>query len=420
MDIAAFATLGGDPAPPVHVRLGLSYVSAAHALTNLQAEIPGWDFAAVLQQTEAAWTRMLGQLEIDGPAPMRRQLATALYHNLLQPSLFDDVSGEYLGFDDNVHRIAAGHHKYVNFSNWDTYRTSAQLQALLYPRETSDMAESLRLDAAQRAPAGIPIWGYFNNETHVMNGYSGVPWIANAHAFGARDYDQRAMQQTLLAATEQHYERGDSYRDRGYVSVVERSWDFSVSRTLEYAIADFSLSQMSRALGDATSGDRLHRRAQSVFQLLDPATRYLRPRKDSGEWLADFSPRSEEGFNEGNSAQYTWSIPHNLSALISGLGGPAAAEARLDAFFAQILVDGWNTTEPYFWIANEPCFGVPFVYCCLGQPWKTQDVLRRISAEFSPTPNGMPGDDDVGAMSAYRLWTALGLYPAIPGTADLS
>lgn len=418
-DIAGFVTLGGDPAAPVHLRLGLSYVSAAGALANLRAEISDWDFAAVRARTVAAWAGRLACLELDAPVSVRRELATALYHNLLQPSLFDDASGDYLGFDDQVHRVPDGHHHYANFSNWDTYRTSAQLQALLFPAETSDMAESLRRDAAEGSPAGIPIWGYFNNETYVMNGYSGVPWIANAAAFGARAYDGAAMKTALLDAVERHYERGEAYRSLGYVAVIDSPWDFSASRTLEYAIDDFALAQFCRSLGDTVAADRLQRRSQNTFHLLDPATCYLRPRHADGSWLTPFAPTGEAGFNEGNSTHYTWSIPHNVAGLIAAVGGRAAAEARLDAFCSRVLVDGWNTTEPFFWISNEPCFGVPFVYHWLGRPAKTQDVLRRVVADYSDGPDGLPGDDDVGAMSAYRLWLGLGLYPAIPGTGGL-
>lgn len=415
-DIAGFVTLGGNPAAPVGVRIGISYVSQANAEDNLRTEIPGWEQEAVRARTEAAWTSMLARLGIDAPAPVRRQLATALYHNLLQPSLFDDMNGEYIGYDGYVHRIVSGRHKFVNFSNWDTYRTSVQLQALLYPRQTSDMAMSLQLDAEQRAPAGIPIWGLFNHETYVMNGYSGAPWIANAFAFGAREYDQSAMKATLLTALERHYLRGESYRRLGYVAHTDEKWDFSASRTVEYALDDFAVAQMCRGLGDTATADRLQRRSQNVFNLLDPQTRYLRPRRADGSWLLDFLPAAETGFNEGNAVHYTWSVPHNVAGLVAGLGGDAETETRLDAFFAKVLVDGWNVAEPYFWISNEPCFGVPFIYHWLGRPGKTQDVLRRVTREFNATPDGLPGDDDVGAMSAYLLWISLGLYPAIPGT----
>lgn len=415
-DVAGFVTLGGNPAAPVRMRIGLSYVSTANALENLRAEIPAWNEAAVRARTEAAWAALLDRVEIDAPATVRRELATALYHNLLQPSLFDDVNGEYRGFDDRVHRVAPGRHKYVNFSNWDTYRTTAQLQGLLYPRQASDMAESLRLDAAHGAPAGIPIWGLFNRETFVMNGSSGIPWIANAFAFGARGYDHAVMRAALLDTADRHYRNGETYYRRGYVAHTGKHWDFSVSQTLEYAIADFSLAQFCRLTGDATGAERMQRRSQNVFSLLDPEARHLRPRREGGDWWPEFSPTAEEGFNEGNSAHYTWSVPHNVAGLVAALGGEAAAEARLDAFCAKVLVDGWNVGEPYFWISNEPCFGVPFIYHWLGKPGKTQDVLRRVAREFNATPDGLPGDDDVGAMSAYRLWIALGLYPAIPGT----
>ncbi len=414
--IAGYVTLGGDSAQPVRMRIGLSYVSAAGAAANLAAEIPDWDFDAVRNRTTAAWTTELSRLEVAAPTALRRQLATALYHNLLQPSLFDDVNGDYVGFDGHVHALPSGRHKYAGFSNWDTYRTSVQLQALLYPRPTSDMAESLALDARQGAPAGIPIWGLFNHETYVMNGYSGLPWIANAHAFGARDYDQSAMKDTLVWAADKFYDQGESYRTRGYVARSDDQWEFSVSRTLEYSIDDFSLAQLCRRLGDRATADRLQQRGQNVFNLLDPKTRYLRSRLADGSWATPFQPTGESGFNEGNSTQYTWSVPQNVAELINRMGGEEVAERRLDAFCSKVLVDGWNTQEPYFWISNEPCFGVPFVYHWLGRPDKTQEVLRRVAAVFNATPDGLPGDDDVGATSAYLIWISIGLYPAIPGT----
>ncbi|MEO6995737.1 MAG: glycoside hydrolase domain-containing protein, partial [Lacunisphaera sp.] len=222
--IAGYVTFGGDPAQPVHMRIGLSYVSAAGAAANLAAEIPEWDFDAVRNHATAAWAKELSRLDVEATKGLRRQLATALYHNLLQPSLFDDVNGDYLGFDGHAHTVAPGRHKYAGFSNWDTYRTSVQLQALLYPQPTSDMAESLALDARQGAPTGIPIWGLYNHETYVMNGYSGLPWIANAYAFGARDYDQSAMKDTLVRAADTFYDQGESYRTRGYVARSDDKW----------------------------------------------------------------------------------------------------------------------------------------------------------------------------------------------------
>jgi predicted alpha-1,2-mannosidase len=249
-----------------------------------------------------------------------------------------------------------------------------------------------------------------------MNGYSGLAWMANAHAFGARDYDQVAMKDTLVRAADKFYDQGESYRTRGYVACSDDKWEFSVSRTLEYSIDDFSLAQLCRSVGDSTTADRLQRRAQNVFNLLDPDTRYLRPRLADGSWATPFQPTGESGFNEGNSTQYTWSVPQNAAGLIARLGGEQTSERRLDAFCSKVLVDGWNTQEPYFWISNEPCFGVPFVYHWLGRPDKTQEVLRRVAAVFSATPDGLPGDDDVGATSAYLIWISTGLYPAIPGT----
>jgi predicted alpha-1,2-mannosidase len=413
-DIGAYVTF--DPAEPVvEMRIGLSYVSEADAKMNLVAEIPDWNQAALRERTTTRWNELLGRVEIDASAQVQTAVYTALYHNLLQPSLFDDVNGEYLGFDDRIHRMTPGRHKYVNFSNWDTYRTSAPLQGLLYSREAADMATSLLLDLQQGAPKGFPNWGYFNHDAGIMNGYSGVPFVVNAWAFGARDLDEPTMREALVKAADTDYERGAAYISHGYVPSFDGPWNFCASMTLEYAIADFCVSRFCQAAGDGAGAKRFLARAQNVFNLLDPGTRYLRPRLADGSWLKPFAVTQETGFNEGNSSQYTWSTPQNMARLIGEIGGPAATEKRLDAFLSKILVEGWNTTEPYFWPANEPCFGVPYIYCWIGLPWKTQGATARIRQIFAATPDGIPGDDDVGAMSAYYVFNVLGLYPAIPG-----
>lgn len=416
LDIAGYVIFGGDADEAVQARIGLSYVSLDNAIENLRAEVPAWDFTRRLDETQEQWNEILSQFSVDAPRPMVRQLATAIYHNCLQPSIFEDVNGEYLGFDDEVYLVEPGRHKYVNFSNWDTYRTSAQLQGMLYPKIASDMAESMRLDDAQGAPAGFPIWGLFNNETWVMNGYSGVPWIVNAFMFGATDFDQQVMLDAMLEAVEENYMAGDQYRDLGYIAIDPRYDIFPVSRTLECAIDDFALAQMCKVLGDEKNAARLFERSQNSFNFFDPSTRFLRPRYADGSWLEDFSTDGLFGFNEGNSWHYTWSIPHNIKKLFSLIGTEEEVEARIDQFFSKLMLTGWHISEPFFWLSNEPCFGTPFLYYWLGKPWKTQALLPKIMVAFDDTPRGLPGDDDVGAMSAYMFWLCMGLYPAIPGT----
>jgi predicted alpha-1,2-mannosidase len=414
-NIAAYVTFGADEPGPVDMKIGLSYVSVENAAANLQAEAPDWDFDALLARTQAKWLERLSRVEIEAPADIRSVFYTALYHNLLQPSIFDDGNGDYTGFDGQVHRIPPGHHLYAGFSNWDIYRTSSQIRAMLYPEEASDMATSLLLDRKQSPDRSLPRWGYFNHDAAIMNGYSGIPFIVNTWAFGGRDIDMRAMRTALVSDADTRYERGSSYLFYGYVPDFKSSWDYSVSMTLEYATDDFAVSRFCRGVGDEANARRFLVRSQSVFNLLDPDTGYLRPRRSDGNFVKKFLPEQEEGFNEGNSAQYSWCVPQNMALLVKGMGGAAEAEGRLDRFFSKVLTDGWNTNQPYFWPGNEPSFGVPYAYCWVGRAWKAQAVAQTVRALFTRDPDGVPGDDDVGATEAYYILNALGLYPSIPG-----
>ena len=412
---AAYFTFDCRAKRNLMMRIGLSYVSVKNAMRNLRSEIPRWDFEGTRTRAERAWNDILGKITVKGSPGDRKVFTTALYHNMLQPSIFDDVNGEYTGFDDRIHTVPPAHHKYVNFSLWDTYRTTAQIQALLVPEKASDMASSLLLDALQGAPGGFPIWGFYNRETWIMNGYSALPFLSNLIAFGARDVDLPSLKRMMIRAADSLYPRGAKYIRQGYVPDTASKWNYCVSMTIEYSIDDFAASRVCAALGDSAGYRRLAARSQNVFNLFNPQTKYLQRKTESGSWVVPFDASAEEGFNEGNSAQYTWSIPHNVARLVDSLGGPKAAGERLDGFFSQILIDGWNTTQPYYWMGNEPCFGAPFLYNWTGTPWKSQELVKRIARSYDATPDGLPGDDDVGAMSAMYLFMSLGLYPSIPG-----
>lgn len=412
---AAWASFDGKDGLVVLVRVGISYVSEANALANLQAEIPDWDLDGVRARTRQAWDRQLSVLETEGSPEVRARLCTALYHTMLQPSILDDANGEYPGFDDKIRKVQPGHHKYANFSNWDTYRTSAPLLALLAPDRASDMAASLLLDSQQGAPHGLPNWGFLNREADTMPGCSGIPFVANVAAFGARGFDLAAMKEAMVRTADSHYRGGPDYLRLGYVPATGAEGDHSVSETIEYSIADYCVGTFCALAGDETGGDRFLKRSRNVLKLFDPGSGYLRPRTKEGPWVAPFDPVSDVGFTEGNSMQYTWSMPHLMGDLVAKIGGRDVTDSRLDEFMSRILTEGWNTRAPHFWLSNEPCFGVPTAYCWTGHPGKAQAAFGRIRAEFKDGPDGIPGDDDMGAMSSYYVFAELGLYPAIPG-----
>ena len=423
----------------VRMKVGVSYVSAEKARANLRAENGAWDFEAVRARARAHWNDALGRVEVRGGTEGQTRLFyTALYHTLLHPTTFGDADGEYIGFDDRVHR-ARGHTQYTNFSGWDVYRSHSPLVAWLFPEEASDMAQSL-VNMAEQGGGGLPKWPVANDESGAMYGDPSVPIIASTWAFGARGFDARAALGVMLKGATDPAARSKTYLVRpgladflrhGYIPMEQKGLRGSPSVALEYETADFALAQFARAQGDAKTHAEMMRRAQYWTRLFDPSTRYIRGRWADGSWLPGFDfkamlykpelpwrPESHKSYVEGNATQYTWMIPHNLRAVIDRIGGNEAVAKRLDDFFKELNA---GPDRPHFFIGNEPVFPVPWVYNYVGEPWKTQAVTRRVLTElFTAEPGGIPGNDDLGATSSWVVFASLGLYPIIPGVGGFS
>jgi len=431
----AFLTFDTSRESVVKAKVGISFVSVENALLNLKTENSDWDFDAVRRKAHVTWNDWLSRIKIDGGTRQQKEIFyTALYHSLLSPNIFSDANGEYIGFDRMVHK-ANGYKHYTNISDWDTYRSQVQLQALLAPRETSDIAQSLVIDAEQSG--WLPKWKLANDVTAVMGGDNPVPLITTAYAFGARNFDTRTALRYMLKAATQPGVGIHGYRERprlvDYLKVgyIPYSLDFgsagvnSASVTLEYANDDFCIAQFAKSLGDTKTHSIFMRRAQNWQNLFDAEIGFIRPRRENNVFLEGFDPdavlpRSEvpwdknnqAGFQEGNTWQYTWMIPYNYKGLFQAIGGKAEVTRRLDKFFTEL--NGWG--RPHFNMTNEPSFVSPYAYTFAGSPWKTQATVRRIMTQtFQATPDGLPGNDDLGATSAWYVWNAIGLYPAIPG-----
>jgi len=411
----AYVTFDLSGGTQVSLKPAISYVSIDNALANLAAEDPGWDLSGVRGAARAAWNAILGRVEVRGGQDAdRTAFYTALYHAFLEPNLFSDVNGEYVGFDDQVHRAAAGHAQYTNIAGWDQYRALIQLRALLDPSQTSDILQSLVNDATQGG-GGMPRWEQANRNSAGMVGDSPAVLVANAYAFGAREFDAPGALSALdLGASDPSARSGghvvreflDPWVRLGYVPDQP-------SVTLEYATDDFGLAQFARALGREDLYDQYVSRAANWTNTFDPATGYVESRTIAGAFVKADPGRMCCGFVEGNAAQYTWMPAFDYSGLFARMGGTRAAAARLDAFFAQVNA---GPDRPYMWIGNEPSLGIAWAYDFAGAPEKTQRAVRSIQrSAFSATPGGLPGNDDGGTLSAWYVFGALGLYPAIPG-----
>lgn len=425
---AAGAWLTFPAGSEVTVKSSISYVDAAGAAANLAEEIPEWDVDSLQQANRDAWAEMLGRIEVSGGADTDTTMFyTSLYHSLMHPNTFNDVDGRYAGFDGEIHEVDPGHTQYANFSDWDTYRSLAALHAIIAPERASDMAQSLVNDAEQFG--WLPRWPVANQPTGQMTGDSSVPLIASLHAFGARDFDVDAALDHMIKGATQTPADTDGYVQRpGLESYLELGYgpqteDFrgdhrivGASVTLEWSIADFAIGQLATATGRDEVAAEFQARGQYWQNIYDPATDLMSARSESGEFIepSGGSGFGQEGFDEGNDHQYTWLVPQNVAGLVEALGGREAASTRLDEFTSEHNAgDG----SPKLWIGNEPNFGVPWLYNYVGQPARTSELVDDIIDElFQPTPNGKPGNDDLGAQAGWYVWAAMGLYPSTPGT----
>ncbi|WP_080044901.1 GH92 family glycosyl hydrolase [[Actinomadura] parvosata] len=414
------AYLQFDPETPVQMRVGLSYVSIDGAKKNLRAEVGSQGFDRIAQSARRAWNDRLGQIRVSGGDETRkRTFYSSLYHALLQPYVFDDVDGTYTGFDYRTHQVRRGHHHYATFSGWDVYRGQMQLVALLAPDVASDIAQSM-YDDAHAVGDVWDRWSHQNTITGVMNGDPYHSIIASMYAFGARDFDAKAALTAMVKGAQRvgedpgtgYVERpgNASYMKNGYVPV-------DPSTTLEYAVADFGIAQLAGRLGDTATRDAFMKRAQSWQSVYNPANSWIQPRFGDGSFVPGFDPASASMYVEGNGAQYHWMVPHNPRGLFDAMGGDAKAMARLDTFFTELNA---GPAKPYAYLGNEPSLLTPWLYAWAGRPYKTQDLVARARKElFKPTPDGLTGNDDLGTMGAWYVWASMGMYPAIPGRAEL-
>jgi predicted alpha-1,2-mannosidase len=426
---AAWVDLGDDQTQLIKV--GLSYVSEEKARANLRAELPGWDFDATRRHAQDRWENALASIKIEGAnAADRKIFYTGLYHELIGQTLFSDADGEYMGLDNKVHHLHPGQTgQYTNISDWDIYRNTVQLQALLFPQEASDLAQSLVNDAEQLG--SYPRWVTANDGSYVMGGDSPPIIVSSIYAFGARKFDAKSALKyadkvaTIPGLGQHGRTERDNLADYLKLGYIPSSNVISVSETLEFANADFAASQLAKSLGDKASYNLHLKLASNWRNLMDPTTHWMRPRLADGSWLPGFDaekslphrpqasvPTDQFGFEEGNTYQYTFMLPFDYQGLFASIGSNEMVEKRLDRFFSKLVCWG----EPCFNMANEPDFVTPYAYTFLGKPWKTASLVTRIEDEtFNATPGGIPGNDDLGATSGVYLWNALGMYPAIPG-----
>jgi predicted alpha-1,2-mannosidase len=441
--------------PTVTMRVAVSYVDEAGAENNLVSELPASrSFEQVRARAQAAWNRRLSDVAVAGGTRTAQQtFYDNLYRALLMPSVFDDADGRYLGFDGTVHQVDPGHHHYTALSLWDTYRTQTPLLGLIEPAVAHDVLVSL-LDDADQNRGVIPRWVQANIDRGIMGGDSGSATVADGAAAGllgpadAQRANADLVHQATTLPPVWPREHLDAYLKYGYVPYDVTG--IGAALTLEYNIDDDAVAHLAAALGDTADASALQARAGHWRNLINPSNHFIQPRNSDGSWAnptkvgdptgtvplstnvsVPYNPNFQDGYQEGTGWQYLWAVPHDVAGLASAIGGQPVAIRRLDRYFSTALNTPLAPAVPitqeygsFFGVyyvgnqytpANETDLWAPWYYDWLGQPWKTQKVARSEMAVFNPRPDGMPGNDDTGEMSAWYVLAALGIYHAAPG-----
>jgi predicted alpha-1,2-mannosidase len=414
---------------PLEVKVAISSVSEENAVANLDQDGKGWDFDGQRVAAKAAWDKALSVIDVDGSPTQRTGFYTSLYHTMLAPTLSMDVNGEYRGPDHQVHH-AQDHQGsfdfYSSWSMWDVYRAEEPLMVLLRPDLSTQFIRSL-IAAQQASPFGmLPVWAYQGLETWCMTGYHAVAIIADAYIKGVRGFDpDTALHAMVSTATYGDYGDLADYMKLGYVPIdkeVEGG-----SKTQEYAYDDWAIAQMAKAMGKRDIYATFEKRSANWRNVWDPKTDFMRARLSNGQFREPFDPASAaygSDYTEGNAWQYSWYVPQDVAGLIRAYGGDAKFVAKLDQLFdakvdPAIFKNVEDITGLIGWYAhgNEPSHHIAYLYDYAGAPWKTQQRLKQImDSQYATGPDGLTGNDDLGQMSAWYVFTALGFYPVTPGS----
>jgi predicted alpha-1,2-mannosidase len=415
------------PGERLQVKVALSTVSVEGARKNLQAEVPGWDFATVRQAAKAAWNDLLGRAVVQGTRAQKENFYTSLYHLFIQPNNIADVDGQYRGADDKV-LTAPDKTYYSTLSLWDTYRAAHPLYTILTPERVNGFLQTMV--AHQQAQGYMPIWTLWGKENHCMIANHSIPVVVDAYLKGFHGFNAEAAFQGIKQSLTVKHQKSDwdVYTRYGYLPFDLIKGE-SVSRVLEYAYDDYCAAQLAKALGKTEDAAYFAKRADSYTNLFCPETKFMRGRDSQGHWRTPFDPMrvshgGNSGFDytEGNAWQYTWHVQQDPEGLIRLMGGPDAFAEKLSTLFnlpskvegAGFVLDVSGLIGQYAH-GNEPSHHVAYFFCYAGRPWKTQELVRQIvDTQYQNYPGGLCGNDDCGQMSAWYLFSAMGFYPFNP------
>ena len=408
----AFFTFSTDVNKEVNYRIAISFVSIENAKENLHSENLNSSFETYLNTTQKVWDEHLNKIKIKTTNQDKKiQFYTNFYHALIHPNIVSDVNGDYMGADFKVHNNIDRDH-YSSFSVWDTYRTQAQLLAMLFPKQSSDMMESL-VNFAEQA-GGYGRWILANIETGIMQGDPTPILISNSFAFGAKDFNLKKAYKYMYKGAMEPRVNSQKQEIRPYLTEYMNNGHTFASMMLEYTSSDFAIGQFAlQALNKKNDAKLFIDRSQNWKNIYNPQIKWLNSKYPNNVWK-DIT----HDWREGTYKNYFWMVPYNLKGLIDKIGGSKFAEKRLDTLFTRLDA---KYEDDWFAAGNEPDFQVPWIYNWINKPNKTSQTISRIlNEQYNSSVSGLPGNDDLGTMGAWYVFASIGLYPMIPGVAGLS
>lgn len=408
------------------VRVGLSSVSEDNALANLDLSDKR-AFAEVRQKAHDTWQKHLSSIEIETPVDSLKTIFyTALYHTQVAPVTFSDKNGQFRQQNDEIH-TTKDFTAYSTLSLWDTFRAENPLITLLQPKKSSDIINSML--AYSDVIHKLPVWTLYGNETDCMTGYHSIPVIVEAYLKGVRSFDAEKAYE-MMKKTMMGDERGlKFYKQYGYIPYDK--WDESVTITLEYAYDDWCVAQMAKALGKTDDYEFFMKRSEAYKHLFDPETGFMRGKSANGKWRTPFDPkhsnhREATDYTEGNAWQHSWFVPQNPQGLIEAFGGSEKFTTHLEKLFTESSeITGDNVSADITGLigqyahGNEPSHHIAYLFNKAGKPHRTQYWINKIlQTQYNTTPNGYSGNEDCGQMSAWYVWSSIGLYPMNPASGE--
>lgn len=407
------------------VSTAISGVSTEGAAKNLLAEVPDDNFDKYRNLTRDNWNRQLSKIEIvSNNTDDKVNFYTALYHSMIAPTIYSDVDGTYYGPDKKTHKTD-GWVNYSTFSLWDTFRAAHPLFTYTEPERANDMVKSFIAFYEQNKR--LPVWNFYGSETDMMIGYHAVPVIVDAYLKGITDVDpEKALEACIATANIDNYRGIGMYKKLGYVpyniadSYNAENW--SLSKTLEYAYDDYCIAKMAEKMGKKEIADEFYKRSLNYKNLYNPATSFMQPKDDKGNFIKNFSPDEyTPHICESNGWQYFWSVQQDIDGLIALTGGKERFAQKLDSMFTyhpsaddELPIFSTGMIGQYAH-GNEPSHHVIYLYNAVEQPWKTQQYAAKVMHElYQNSPAGLCGNEDCGQMSAWYVFSAMGFYPVDP------